>query len=103
MCWIVLLIEGTEFNEALFTDYMAGYGPDVTRNQNFSILKAKKAISDYKKALGRPVGVAELSVFYCESCAELLRYCGMDHEGYFNALAFVFEQALKAISLLEAE
>ncbi len=75
--------------------------PDVLRNQDISVSKAKKAISDYKKAVGRPEGLAELSVFYCEACAELLGSCGMDDEGYFNALVRMFEQALKAVSQLE--
>ena len=77
--------------------------PDVMRNQDISVAKAKKAISDYKKAIGRPEGLAELSVFYCESCANLLGYCGMDDEGYFNALARMFEQALKAIRNLDSK
>lgn len=63
--------------------------------------KAKKAISDYRMAIGRPEGLAELTVFYCESCMALLGYCGMDDEGYFNALVRMFEQALKAIAKLE--
>ena len=46
--------------------------PDVMRNQDISVAKAKKAISDYKKAIGRPEGLAELMVFYCESCTNLL-------------------------------
>jgi hypothetical protein len=75
--------------------------PDVMRNQDISVAKAKKAISDYKKAIGRPEGLAELSVFYCESCTNFLGYCGMDDEGYFNALVRMFEQALKAIRNLE--
>ena len=71
------------------------------RNQDISIAKAKKAISDYRKAIGRPAGLAELAVFYCESCKTLLGYCGMDDEGYFDALVRMFEQALKAIVALE--
>lgn len=77
--------------------------PDVMRNQDISVAKAKKAISDYKKAIGRPEGLAELTVFYCESCVNLLGYCGMDNEGYFNALVRMFEQALKAITALEPD
>lgn len=77
--------------------------PDVIRNQDISVAKAKKAISDYKKAIGRPEGVAELTVFYCESCMNLLAYCGMEDEGYFNALVRMFEQALKAIVALEPD
>jgi len=75
--------------------------PDVMLNQDISIAKAKKAIFDYKKAIGRPEEVAELTVFFCESCATFLECYGMDDEGYFNALVRMFEQALKAIAALE--
>lgn len=77
--------------------------PDVMRNQDISVAKAKKAISDYKKAIGRPEGIAELTVFYCESCMNFLGYCGVDDEGYFNALILIFEQALKAIQGLDVK
>jgi hypothetical protein len=40
--------------------------PDVLRNQDTSVSQAKRAISDYKKAVGDSEGVAELMVFYCE-------------------------------------
>ena len=75
--------------------------PDVMRNQDISIAKAKKAISDYRKAIGRPDELVELMVFYCESCMNLLAYCGMDDEGYFNALVRMFEQGLKLIVTLD--
>jgi len=77
--------------------------PDVMRNQDVSVAKAKKAISDYRKAVGRPEGIAELSVFYCESCVELLQFCGMDNEGYFSALVRMFAQALGTIQKLDPE
>lgn len=76
--------------------------PDIMSNQDISISKAKEAISDYKKAIGRPEGLAELMVFYCEECTALLASCGMDDEGYFDALVRMFEQALKAILRLES-
>ncbi len=74
--------------------------PDVMRNQPISVAKAKKAISDYKKALGQAEGLAELSVFYCEEVFVFLCYCGMDDEGYFDALVRMFEQALKYVMAL---
>ncbi|MDT4291887.1 hypothetical protein RO575_20175 [Methylomonas sp. MO1] len=74
--------------------------PDVMRNQPISVAKAKKAITDYKKALGQPEGLAELSVFYCEEVFVFLGYCGMDDEGYFDALVRMFEQALKYVMAL---
>ena len=36
--------------------------PDLLRGQEILVAKAKKAISDYKKAIGSREGVAELSV-----------------------------------------
>jgi hypothetical protein len=46
--------------------------PDVTKRQDVSVARAKKAISDYKKAVGLSQGVCELLVFYCEEAASLL-------------------------------
>lgn len=74
--------------------------PDVVRGQDVSVAKAKKAISDYRKAIGKPEGIAELSVFYCEAAARLLSDCGMEDEGYFNALVRMYGQALAATTEL---
>ena len=65
-----------------------------------SVAKAKKAISDYKKALGQPEGLAELTVFYCEEVFDFLAGCGMDDEGFYDALVRMFEQALKYVLAL---
>ena len=43
--------------------------PDVLRNQDASVAKAKQAISSYRKAVDEPAGLAELMVFYCERAA----------------------------------
>jgi hypothetical protein len=69
--------------------------PDVFRNQPVSVAKAKKAISDYRKAIGHPEGMAELATFYCEEVIAFLNSCGMEDEGYYAALIRMFEQALK--------
>jgi hypothetical protein len=71
--------------------------PDVFKNQDTSVSKAKKAISDYKKAIGQPEGLAELMVFYCERAAGFSNEFGLQDEGYFDALVRMFEQALKII------
>ena len=76
--------------------------PDVVRGRDVSVSKAKKAILDYRKAIGNPEGVAELSVFYCEEAARLLSDCGMEDEGYFNALVRMYGQALAAATDLPA-
>ena len=52
--------------------------PDVMKNQPISVSKAKKAIADYKKAIGRPEGMTELSIFYCEEAFGFLESCSME-------------------------
>jgi hypothetical protein len=74
--------------------------PDVFKNQSTSVAKAKKAIADYKKADGQPEGLAELMVFYCERAAGFSDDVGLQDEGYFDALARMFGQALTAIAVL---
>jgi hypothetical protein len=76
--------------------------PDVLRNQDTSVVKAKQAISSYRKAVGEPAGLAELMVFYCERAAGFCSDIGYQDDGYFDALVRMFEQALKAIAQLFA-
>ena len=76
--------------------------PDVLRNQDTSVAKAKQAISSYRKAVGEPAGLAELMVFYCESAAGFSNDIGYQDEGYLDALVNMFEQALKATCQLSA-
>ena len=69
--------------------------PDVARNQWTSVATAKKAIADYKRAVGQPEGLAQLMVFYCERAAGFSKEYGLQDGGYFDALVRMFEQALK--------
>jgi hypothetical protein len=77
--------------------------PDVLRNQDISVATAKKAVADYKNAVGDPQGVAELMVFYCECAADFCADVGNDDEVYFGALVRIFEQALKLAATLPAD
>ena len=74
--------------------------PDVFKNQNTSVAKAMKAITDYKKASGTADGLAELMVFYCERASGFSCDVGLDEEAYLSALVRMFEQALKAVATL---
>lgn len=74
--------------------------PDVFKNQDTSVAKAKKAIADYKKASGMADELAELMVFYCERASGFSRDVGLDDEAYLSALVRMFEQALKAVATL---
>ena len=74
--------------------------PDVFKDQDTSVAKAKKPIADYKKAIGQAEGLAELMVFYCERAAGFSNAAGLQDDGYFDALVRMFEQALKTIASL---
>jgi hypothetical protein len=77
-----------------------GLWPDVFRRQETSVSKAKKAIFDYRRALGDPEGLAELMVFYCERAAGFSKGVSHDDAGYFDALVRMFEQSLKITNTL---
>ena len=74
--------------------------PDLMKGQPISVSKANKAIADYKKAIGRPDGMAELSIFYCEEAVGFLESCSMDDERYFAALIRMYGRSLEIVSSL---
>ena len=69
--------------------------PDLLKYQDVSASKAKKIITDYQKAIGRPEGLAELMVFYCERATDFSNAFSFADESYSDALVKIFEQALK--------
>ena len=77
--------------------------PDVFLKQDVSVAKAKRAISNYRKAVGELSGLAELMVFYCERAAGFSSDIGMDDENYLSALVRMFEQALTVANALPAD
>lgn len=68
--------------------------PDISRRLQTSVAKAKKAIADCRKAIGRPEGMAELSILYCEKAARPVGDCGSEDKASFSALVRMFQQAL---------
>jgi hypothetical protein len=77
--------------------------PDVFKNQDTSVAKAKRAIADYKKAVGQPEGMAELMVFFCERAVGFGNDVGLQDESYFDALVRMFDQACRAVGALPEE
>ena len=77
--------------------------PDVFRGQQPSVSRAKKAIAEYKIALGDPEGLAELMVFYCERAVGFCREVCHENTAYFDALVRMFEQALRQTNHLNRE
>lgn len=76
--------------------------PNVLRDQDVCVSKAKQAISDYKKAVGDDAGLSELMVFYCEQAVGFCEDLGYQDEGFFASLIRMFEQALKLANTLAA-
>ena len=74
--------------------------PDIFRKQTESVSKAKQAISDYRKAVGDPEGLAELMVFYCERAAWFCKAYGNDDWGYDSSLLSMFGQSVKLANKL---
>ncbi len=74
--------------------------PDISRGQDISISKAKKAVADYKKAVGRPEEIAELMTFYCEQAVGFCREVGFSDERLFVSLMGMFVQVLKLSTML---
>jgi hypothetical protein len=76
--------------------------PDAFSRQAPSVLKARQAISNYKKAVGETAGLAELMVFYCEQASGFASDLGYQDESYLNALVRMFEQAVLIATTLPA-
>ena len=88
-------------------DVLASYKDTITQWINpsdlrkpLSVSKAKKAIVDYKKAVGEPQGLAELGVFYCEEVFVSLDRCSSEDESFYDSLCVMFAQALGYIQKL---
>ena len=74
--------------------------PNVYKGQDYSLSKAKKAISDYKKAIGAPEGMAELTVHFCEEAIAFANAYGLDDESFYDALVRMFRQAVTHVLAL---
>jgi hypothetical protein len=75
--------------------------PDVFKHQEVSVTKAKKAISDYRKACGDTQGLVELMTCYCEEASDFAAEFAMDDENYLESIVEMFEADIKAIAGLE--
>ena len=75
---------------------------DVFRGEETSVSRAKRAISNYKKASGDPEGLVELMVYYCEQAAGFCRDVDHQDAAYCDALERMFEQTLRTTTGLAA-
>ena len=70
--------------------------PDFNKPLKLSI--GRKAISDYKKAIGDPTGVLELMVFYIECGNRFTVDYGDIDEQFYNSLESMFDKVIKILN-----
>ena len=71
--------------------------PDLMKGEPVSIAKAKRAIADYEKAIGRREGLAELAIFYCEEAFSFVEGCSFSDERYFVALIRMYDRSVNHV------
>lgn len=72
--------------------------PDVRRrNAKPSVATARKAISEYSKAAGNPLGILDLRVFWCETASAFALEYGYADTGYLEALLRQYRDACHAL------
>lgn len=49
------------------------------------------------KTIGRPAGLAELSIFYCEEAFSFVESCSFDDERYFIALIRMYDRSINCV------
>ncbi len=78
--------------------------PDVFKSKPIQISKAKKALSDYSKAVGDPLGEAELMTFFVECGNNFTVDFGDIGEEFYDALNRMYRRAIeKVLSLPEGQ
>ncbi|OGT24387.1 MAG: hypothetical protein A2342_09930 [Gallionellales bacterium RIFOXYB12_FULL_54_9] len=73
------------------------------RNSDVKITDAKKAISEYQKAIGLPEGMLELHLCFCEVAMDFSTDYGYEGEGFFNAVYLQFKKAVEVLGKVSVE
>ncbi|OPY14490.1 MAG: hypothetical protein A4E66_00376 [Syntrophus sp. PtaB.Bin001] len=77
--------------------------PDIDKNRPIEISKAKKAISNYTKAVGNLAGEAELMTFFVECGNRFTLDYGDINEAFYDALNLMYRHAIDKVLSLPAE
>ena len=71
--------------------------PDIIRGHPIRISAARKALSDYRRAIGDPEGVLDLLVHYVECGTRMTVEYGDIDEGFYDSLESVFDEAVTKV------
>ena len=77
--------------------------PDIYKNKPIQISKAKKAISDYSKAVGESLGEAELMTFFVERGNAFTVNFGDIDEEFYDALIRMYRRVIEKVCSLPEE
>jgi hypothetical protein len=77
--------------------------PDIFSKKPIDIAKAKKAISNYSKAVGNLAGEAELLTFFVECGNRFTLDHGDINEAFYDALNRMYRRAIDKVLRLPAE
>ena len=64
---------------------------------------AKKAISEYQKAIGLPDGMLELRLYFCEVAMDFSMEYGYAEDGFFNAVYLQFKKVVEALGKISGD
>ena len=77
--------------------------PDVMKNKPIQLSTAKKAISEYSKAVGDAKGETELMTYFVECGNKFTVEFGDIDEGFYDALLRMYARAIKKVLSLPDE
>jgi len=77
--------------------------PDPMENESLKLGVGRKAISEYKKAVGDPSGVLELSIHYIECGHNFTLAYGDIDEQFYDSLESMFDKVLKLVKQFDLE
>ncbi len=100
-----------EFNGATFVKDFLEKSKEQIRNEFFktramsfpSLSKAKKAISEFKKASKDPKDTVEVTLYYAECLAEFIAGNGDSPESFYDSLESVFGFVVKLLNKVDSE
>jgi hypothetical protein len=77
--------------------------PDIMTNKPIRVAVAKKAITDYTRAVGDPAGVAELMTLFVEEGNAFTVEFGDIDEPFYDALNGMYRRAVEQVKALPDE
>jgi hypothetical protein len=83
--------------------HKALYPNVMSRNSDVKVTDAKKAISEYQKAIGLVDGVLELRLYFCEIAMDFSMDYGYANDGFFDAVFLQFKKTVEGLREMSGE